>query len=88
MDTNIIILTAIAVLVIVGILLATNRLRALGTFAIKGVVGTFAIWGANYAAAFLGLGIALPGLNFLTIGLVAFLGLPGFIMIYGMNFFT
>jgi len=34
---------------------------------------------------FLELGIVLPGVNFLTVGLVAFLGLPGFVMIYGVG---
>lgn len=88
MNTNIIILTAIAALVTIGVLVATNRLRALGTFAAKGAFGTAAIWGINYAVGFLGLGIVLPGLNFLTVAIVAFLGLPGIIMIYAMGFFV
>ena len=88
MSDNFIILLIIAAAAMVGILFATNRKRAAAGLAAKGVLGGAAIWGINYAVAFLGFAIVLPGLNLLTIALVAFLGLPGLVMIYGVGFFA
>jgi hypothetical protein len=83
---NMLILAAIALIVVIGMLLVTNRLRKLGSLALRGVVGTAALWGINGVVAFFGLGVALPGINLLTIAIAALLGLPGIIMIYGINF--
>ncbi|MDR2166965.1 MAG: pro-sigmaK processing inhibitor BofA family protein [Clostridiales bacterium] len=83
---NALILAAIAALVVIGVLLVTNRLRKLGSLALKGVVGGAALWGINGVVAFLGLGVALPGINLLTITIAALLGLPGVVLIYGINF--
>ena len=86
-DDNMIILGAIGILLALGILLATNRLRKVGAMAAKGVLGIAAIWGINSLLAVFGFDIAGPGINLLTAAVVTFLGLPGVIMLYGLNFF-
>jgi len=88
MNSNLIILISIVVIASIILIFAANRKRAAFSLAAKGVFSAGAIWGVNYAIAFLGFALALPGLNLLTVALVAFLGLPGFFMIYGMGIFA
>ena len=77
---------AIAALLIIGILIAANKLgRALNIIA-KGAVGGVAIFGINAGVAAMGATVALPGINLLTLALVGLLGAPGMIMVYGLNF--
>ncbi|MCL2170465.1 MAG: pro-sigmaK processing inhibitor BofA family protein [Defluviitaleaceae bacterium] len=84
---NAMIFAIASAIVIVGILLATRRIRLLGTLALKGAVGGAAIWGINAVVYFIGLSVAVPGLNLLTVGIAALLGLPGLIMMYGAALF-
>jgi len=85
MDFNMIWLAIVAIL-LMGILMATNSLRRVLTFITRGASGGFAIWGINFALDYFGLGFATPGINPLTIAIAAFLGLPGIITIYGLNY--
>jgi len=86
MDNPTLIWVAIGVLLSVGILIATNKLGKAMNIAAKGAVGGAAIWGINAGVAAMGATVALPGVNLLTVALVAFLGAPGMVMIYGLNF--
>ena len=85
MNGNILIWGAIGILVAVVILIISGKARVALQIAARGVFGIIGILGINWMIGFLGLYLALPGLNFLTIAAVAFLGLPGLVAIYGMG---
>lgn len=86
-NSTTLIMGAIGILVVIGVLVASNRLRAVTTVLARGVAGGVAIWGINALFGFFSLDIAAPGLNLLTVGSVALFGLPGMAMVYGLNFF-
>jgi inhibitor of the pro-sigma K processing machinery len=78
---------AIGAILLAGILMATHNMRKALTFLLRGIAGGFAIWGINFLLTYLGIAIATPGINLLTITIAAFLGLPGIITIYSLNYF-
>lgn len=84
---NLVVWVAIGALVVFGVLVVSNRLRRVLAVAARGAACTAAIWGINFLVGLLGLGIGLPGINFLTMGIVAILGIPGLLMLYGVNLF-
>ena len=87
MDNTMLIWGAIGILVVVVILIISGKLRAALQLGMRGVLGIAAILAINWAIAALGVYTILPGVNALTIGIVAFLGLPGLIAVYGLGFF-
>jgi len=87
MENTMLIWGVIGILVAIVILVISGRLRVALQVGARGLLGIAAILSINWAAVALGIYFALPGLNMLTIAAVAFLGLPGLITIYGMNFF-
>ena len=86
MDNPTLVWIAIGVLLSIGILIATNKLGKAMNVTARGAVGGMAIWGINTGIAAMGATVALPGVNLLTVTLVAFLGAPGMVMIYGLSF--
>ena len=78
---------ALGAILIIGILMATNNLRRALVLMIKAAVGGAAIWGINFLLSYFGLNFAVPGINPLTVSVVAFLGVPGIVTIYGLNYF-
>ena len=84
LEASTIVWLAIGVLILAGVLIVAGRLGRLLSLGIKGVVAGVAIWGINLLMGLAGVGLALPGVNFLTIAIVAVLGLPGLLTIYGV----
>lgn len=53
---------------------------------LRGVLGTIAIYFINMVLLWQGIGIAI-GINVVTVATTAVLGLPGMILLYGINIF-
>ena len=84
MDGQTIIWIAIGTMIIVGLLMASNKMRRGVGFIARAVLGVAAVVAINLALG--GVGLAI-GINALTIAVVAFLGIPGIVMLYGLGFF-
>ncbi|MCL2396546.1 MAG: pro-sigmaK processing inhibitor BofA family protein [Defluviitaleaceae bacterium] len=84
LDSQGIIWIAIGVLILLGLLVVNNKLRKVAGFAVRAILGVAAVAVINMTLG--GFGVAV-GINFLTIAVVAFLGLPGIGMLYGLSFF-
>jgi len=83
-DSQVIIWGAIVVLVLLGIAVTSNKMRRGLAFAARAVLGVAAVLAINFVFGGMGL---LVGINVLTIAVVAVLGIPGIIMLYGLGFF-
>ncbi|MCL2575584.1 MAG: pro-sigmaK processing inhibitor BofA family protein [Defluviitaleaceae bacterium] len=88
MENSILILGAIGILLAIGILVITGRFRKAINIILRGVLGIAAIFGINWGLTAMGIYIATPGINALTVSTIAFLGLPGLVSIYGLAFFS
>jgi len=86
LSQNILFWAAVFAIIIIGVLLATKRMKKALIFTSKGVVGMGAMWGINLLIYTLNIGISTPGVNFFTMGIATFLGAPGRVMMYGINF--
>ena len=75
---------AIGALMLVGFLIINNKLRRGLAFVMRAALGVAAVAAINFA---LGGFVPAVGINLLTIAVVAFLGIPGIIMLYGLSFF-
>ena len=82
-ESTTIIWIAIAALIVFGIFVVNNKARRGLAFAIRAILGVAAVFAIN--TAFAGFGLAV-GINFLTVAVVAFLGLPGIAMLYSLGF--
>jgi len=83
-DSQVIMWGAIALLVMIAIVVTSNKLRRGLAFFARAAFGIAAIAAINFTLGSFGLFI---GINALTIAVVAFLGIPGIIMLYGLGFF-
>ena len=77
---------ALGAILLIGILMATHNLRRVLTIMIRAAAGGFAIWGINFLLGYFGLNFLTLGINPLTVGIVAFLGMPGIVTVYGLNY--
>ena len=75
---------AIGILLAAGLLVASNKLRKVASFAARGAIGALVVVFINFALG--GFGLAV-GINIITLAVMAFLGLPGVVMLYGLSFF-
>lgn len=55
-------------------------------FALRGIMGTIAIYFINMGVAFLGFPVAV-GINAASILTTGFLGIPGIVMLYGLSIY-
>ena len=85
-DSHVIIWIAIGVLVVLGLLVVNNRARRGAAFGARAVLGVIAVAVINIVLGGFGVFPAV-GINALTIAIVAFLGIPGIIMLYGLGYF-
>jgi len=86
LDSQTVIWIALASMVILGLLIASNKMRRSIGFVARTVLGIVGIVGINFAMGALGFSLTV-GINFFTIAVVAFLGIPGIVMLYGLGFF-
>jgi len=85
MDSQIVIWAAIGILVVLGILVVNNKMRRVAAFGARAVVGTACIVAVNFVLGGFGMAAAV-GVNVMTMGIAAFLGIPGVVMLYGLTF--
>ena len=85
LDGQTIIWVAIGILVIFGIMVINNKMRRVATFSARAILGFVGIAAINFVLASFGLAAAV-GINVLTMAVVAFLGIPGIMMLYGLTF--
>ena len=85
MDGQFIIWAAIGILLVFGIFVVNNKMRRVAAFGARAAVGMAAVWFINFVLGGFGLGLAV-GINVLTMAVVAFLGIPGVLMLYGLTF--
>ena len=84
MDTQIVVWMMIAGLAFVMLVFFLKPIKHLTKFLISGVLGGIGMYAVNILLAPIGLGV---GINLLTLFIVAVLGLPGFILLYGISWF-
>jgi len=84
-DSSTIIWIAIAAMVLLGILVVNNKARRGLAFAARALLGIAAVFAINTAFAGFGFAVSI-GINFLTIAVIALLGLPGIAMLYSIGF--
>jgi len=82
-DGQFVIWVAIGILVVLGILVVNNKMRRVATFGIHAVLSIAAVFAVNLTMG--GFGLAV-GINALTMAIVAILGIPGVVMLYGLAF--
>jgi len=82
-DEQVVIWIAIGILVVLGILVINNKMRRVAAFGVHAVLSMAAVFAINLTMG--GFGLAV-GINALTMGIAAILGIPGVIMLYGLTF--
>jgi len=84
-DGQLIIWLAIGILLVFGIMVVNSRMRRVAVFGGRAILGAIGIAAINLALGGLGLALGV-GVNLMTVAVVAFLGLPGIVMLYGLTF--
>ncbi|MDR2182857.1 MAG: pro-sigmaK processing inhibitor BofA family protein [Clostridiales bacterium] len=85
MDSQLIIWAAIGILAVFGIMVINNKMRRVAAFGARAAAGVVSIAAINFVLGGFGAAAAV-GINVLTMGVVAFLGIPGVVMLYGLAF--
>ena len=68
---------------IIGFILCTRKMELIFRMIVRGCLGVVLLYGANLVLEYMGTDV-LVGLNWLTIGCSAILGVPGVIMLYAV----
>mgnify|MGYP000590406960 CR=1 FL=1 len=69
-----------------GIIAAHKLFGEKGNFALRGIMGTIAIYFINMGVTFLGF-TSVVGINAVSILTTGILGIPGIVMLYGLSIY-